>query len=138
MTGKRLAAWFAFVCVLASFSRWEVRYAWASRCSLDGNRIKPIYQVDLVLEGGTIRSFCCVRCASDWPEVPVGSYWQVRDEVTGKVIDATRARFVESNVVTVPSRQDTTHVFKVWADAKAHIEQYEGDWIANPFGAADD
>jgi hypothetical protein len=128
----RLVIWFAAILLLAVGSRATLERGRADRCSLDGNRIIPVYRVDLMVDGGVLERFCCVRCAAEWPEVPDGAYWQVRDEVTGAVLDAERASFVESTVVTIPSRQDRVHVFRRWADALEHVTAYDGRRIANP------
>lgn len=130
----KIAAWFVFVGVLAIGSRAYMKHARADRCSLDGNRITPIYQVDLVVDGNVVESFCCVKCAEEWPDVPDGALWHVRDEVTGQTIDTTKARFVESDVVTTASRQCRTHAFKNWADAMSHLENHNGSWVPSPFG----
>lgn len=132
MTRGKLVVWFGFILVLSLYSRWYTRYAGADRCSLDGNRITPIYRVDLMNGTESVASFCCVKCAAEWPDVPEGAYWQVRDEKTGKLLDARQAAFVESSVVTVSSRQDRTHVFKKRMDAMAHAAEYDGYQIANP------
>lgn len=132
MTRRNLAVWFGAVLLLSLYSRWHVYAASTGRCSLDGNRIVPTYRVDLMLDGHAIDSFCCVKCAVEWPDVPDAGYWRVRDEVTGKTLDADRACFVESSVVTVPSRQDQTHVFKSWTDALSHVTAFDGYRIQNP------
>jgi hypothetical protein len=135
MTYKLLILWFGTVFALSMFSRWDVFERRAQRCSLDGNRIAPVHRVDLMAEREVLASFCCVRCASDWPDVEDGSYWRVRDELTGEVMDADEACFVESGVVTVPSRQDYVHVFASWADALAHVTEFGGERIAQPLVA---
>ena len=129
---KALAVWFLFVTLLAVFGRWQVARARTDRCSLDGSRITPIYRVDLMAGEKIERSFCCLRCAQDWPQGAGHGYWRVRDEVTGQLLDAATACFVESSVVTVPSRQCRTHVFKDWAAAMAHAAEYGGGRIRNP------
>jgi hypothetical protein len=129
---KALAAWFLFVLFLAVLGRWQVARARADRCNLDGSRITPIYRVDLMAGEKVERSFCCLRCARDWPQGAGGGYWRVRDEVTGQLLDAATACFVESSVVTVPSRQCRIHVFKDWAAAMAHAAEYGGKRVPNP------
>ena len=132
MTHNRLVVWFVAVLACSLYSRWDVYHAGAGRCSLDGNRLTPIYRVDLMLGGRIETSFCCIRCAREWPDVPPGAYWQLRDEATGRILDATRGCFVESSVVTIPSRQDRTHVFSDWVDARNHMADYDGYRVANP------
>ena len=128
----KLGLWFLFVLLLALLGRWRLAGARADRCSLDGSRITPIYRIDLMLGEKVERSFCCVRCARDWPQAVRDGYWRVRDEVSGQPLDAGRAYFVESGVVTVPSRQDRVHVFKEWAAAMDHATMYGGERIPNP------
>ncbi len=133
MSRRALLAWFALVLALGVFSRWYVQERRPTRCSLDGGRIEPIYRVDLVVDGSVRESFCGVRCATEWPRVPAGAAWHVRDEVSGRTIDAGKASFVESSVVTVAARQDRTHVFEHWPEASEHAAEYGGNLLANPF-----
>ncbi|TDJ73990.1 MAG: hypothetical protein E2O39_05145 [Planctomycetota bacterium] len=135
MTYKLLILWFGTVFALSMLSRWDVFERRAQRCSLDGNRIAPVHRVDLMAEREVLASFCCVRCASEWPDVRDGSYWRVRDELTGEVLDANEACFVESGVVTVPSRQDHVHVFASWADALSHVAEFGGERIDQPLAS---
>ena len=76
--------------------------------------------------------FCCISCAKEWPDVPAGSWWRVRDEITGEALDADVASFVESSVVTVASRRCRTHAFKNWSDAMNHAATYGGERVADP------
>jgi hypothetical protein len=133
MTSKHLALWFALVTALGLHGRLQIRAEHSLRCAMDGARIEPIYQVDLVRAGSVVRSFCSMACARAWPEVLPGAYWQLRDEVTGSLIDAERAHFVASRVETVPSRHESVHVFTHWEDAQAHVERHGGIAVANPF-----
>jgi hypothetical protein len=128
----RLALWFAALLVLSLLSRWRLEARRSERCSLDGGRIVPIYQVDLVLADQVLERFCCLRCAGDWPEVPAGAYWRVRDEVTGRELDASVASFVDSPLVTVAARQCRLHAFERWADASSHVAAYGGERVPNP------
>ncbi len=132
MTARRLAVWFGGILLLALVSRARLDENSSGRCRLDGNRLVPVYEVDLMRDGQVLKRFCCVRCAREWPEVHEGEYWQVRDEVSGEVLDATRAIFVESTVVTIPSRQDRTHVFRHRRHAMDHVHEYDGRPIPNP------
>jgi len=133
MSARNLFAWFASVLLISLASRWQALEADAVRCALDGERIVPVYRVDLVEAEGESVSFCSIRCATAWPDVPAEASWQVRDEVTGRVIDARKACFVESSVVTVPSHRERRHTFENWADAHLHLTQYGGSRIPNPF-----
>lgn len=133
---RALLGWFALLLGLSLFSRWEWRHERSGRCSLDGNRIAPVHQVDLMADGRVLESFCCVSCAEEWPDVPPESYWRVRDEVTGEPLDASAACFVESSVVTVPARRDHVHAFGSWPEAMSHIAEYGGERLANPLAPA--
>lgn len=137
MTFRRLALWFGLVAALAAYSRAEVGAQRKLRCSLDGNRIQSTYQVDLVSGGKVLESFCSIACAHQWPDIPPTAHWQVRDEVTGRVLDAARAHFIRSRVVTVPARRERTHVFAHWADAELHAQTHGGNQVPNPFAAQD-
>lgn len=130
---KATVAWFGLMAGLACIGRWQAYDARAGRCALDGSRIVPVHQVDLVTERGIARSFCSIRCAADWPDVPPGARMQVRDEVTGEVLDAGLAFFVESGVVAVAARNDRTHAFRRMADAMEHVTRYGGSPVPNPF-----
>lgn len=136
MNNRQIGIWLSAVLVISLISRWRVYQSRADRCNLDGNRIEPIRRVDLLRDGKTLQSFCCITCAADWPDVPPGAYWRVHDEITGEALDSASACFVESAVVTVPSRQDRIHVFKNWADALGHCKQYDGRRISNPLEPA--
>ena len=133
MTVKGLLIWFTCILALSFYSRWHVFVARADRCSLDGNRIVPVHQVDLMVDGQVKERFCCVKCAREWPNVPVDATWRVRDEISGEPLDATIACFVQSSAVTVTSRQDRVHAFKNWTDAMSHISEYGGARIPCPF-----
>lgn len=135
MTPKRLLLWFGFVLLFALYSRWQTERSRNQRCDLDGNRIEAWARVDLMHAGRVVKSFCCVTCAGQWPDVPEGAYWQVHDEITGQPLDAARARFVRSNKITVVARACRVHVFREWQDAVAHARQYEGQLIPNPLAA---
>lgn len=133
MPTRTTYAWFGMVVAFSLLGRWQAYHARADHCNLDGTRIVPIHRVDLVVEGQVTRSFCSIRCARDWPDSPPGARFQVRDEVTGEVLDSSLAWFVESSVVAVPARQDKTHAFKSAADAMEHVSRYGGSRIPDPF-----
>lgn len=141
MTTKRVVAWFAALVALSFLSRWYAYEARADRCALDGNRIVPVYGVDLMAGSEVRASFCSIGCATEWPEVRNASdppIWRVRDEISGEPLDATKACFVRSSVVTIPARQERTHAFRDWSDALEHLHEYGGERIVNPFAHARD
>jgi hypothetical protein len=127
-----LAAWFAALLALSLFSRARIHARRAATCSLDGQRIAPVYEVDLVERDAVLARFCCTACAAEWPDVPPQSWWRVRDEVTGEPLDAEVASFVESSVITNASRRCRTHAFKNWSDAMNHAATYGGERVADP------
>ena len=84
MKRKGLVIWFGAMLSLALLGRWHSSASITGRCQLDGTRVVPVYQVDLMRDNDVLASFCCLRCAQEWPDVPADSYWQVRDEITGE------------------------------------------------------
>jgi len=133
--GKRtwlIAAWFAALLALSLFSRAQIHARRSARCSLDGQRIEPIYEVDLVEDREVVARFCCIACAVEWPAVTPQAWWRVRDEITGEPLDARVASFVDSSVVAVASRRCRTHAFKNWSDAMNHAATYGGERVADP------
>ena len=126
--------WFGVVALVAAGSRWRAQADRGARCALDGNRIEPVYRVDLVRRGVVLHSFCSLTCARQWPDVAPDAYWQVRDEASGRPLDAGRAHFVESGVESVPARHERTHVFADWAEAQHHLARYGGRFVADPLG----
>lgn len=129
-----LLSWSVLIAALATHGRW-CSPPREQRCSMDGNRMEPLYQVELASDGRVHARFCSLSCARDWPAVPPGSWWQVRDEVTGEALDAARAHFVASRIVTVPARAERVHAFAHWADAQAHAERHGGHAVPNPLAS---
>lgn len=108
----------------------------ALRCTYDGTKIKPLYQVDAYLNDGTGVSFCSIYCATQWFRNNKDKviYFTVVDEVTGQKFDSTLGHFVESEVVTIPEVKNRIHAFYVKEDALTHAQQFNGKLIENPFG----
>lgn len=132
MSSKPTLVWFAALTIFALVSRAQARSSGPDRCSFDGARIDPIHRVDLMEESSPSASFCSLACALAWPAHPRRSWWRVRDEVTGRPIDATLATFVESRVVAVPARAERIHVFADPTAAMSHCVQFGGARIADP------
>src|SRR6185437_7333163 len=80
----------------------------------------------------TVRRFCGLTCAREWPGTPPSASWTVRDEVTGRDLDAGLALFVVSRRPTPAPRPGCTHIFKEWRDAVAHAGRFGGSFVANP------
>jgi len=141
MRAKGLAAWFGLLVVASFGSRACVRGDADARCRFDGVRIEPIHRVDRVRlsDGKAIASFCSIACALEWgeraPEASVPGFWQVRDEVSGRPLDARLAAFVLSRVVTVVARGERIHVFASETEAQDHAAEFGGARIADPFDA---
>lgn len=104
------------------------------RCSLDGIRIDPLYEVTIIQEGETSYSFSCVLSAQLWLKgngEPISSIW-VTDETTGEKIRAELAYYVESNVITTPHIGNRIHSFSQEEAAELHAQQYKGKFVKNP------
>jgi len=133
MSQKAVVVWFSALLIFAVVSREQVRGARADRCSLDGAAIEPIHRVDLMEDDAARASFCSIACALAWPTLPPHAWWRLRDEVTGRAIDAKSATFVASRVESVPARHERIHVFEDPTQAMSHCVQFGGARIADPF-----
>ena len=105
------------------------------RCDYDGVKIEPIYAVYFTLQDGAEKKFCSIACASMSFSALKKQIKEVImvDEPTGAKINASRAFFVESEVVTVSHVKNRIHVFANREDAENHIQKFKGKWIENPF-----
>jgi hypothetical protein len=110
-------------------------------CALDGAAIVPCYRVRIEDSAGRSYNFCCVHCAQMWLE---GKSSRVRmihvtDEATGGELDAEKAVFVRSLVVTTPTTGNRIHVFLERADAEQHAEKCRGTILSGhdrPFASS--
>ena len=105
------------------------------RCSLDGSRVEPLYEVTVIAKDKISFSFSCILSAQIWlseNSEPVSSIW-VTDEMTGEKIRAELGYYVESNVITTPHTGNRIHVFAGEKVAKLHARQYDGKFVKNPF-----
>lgn len=127
----------ALLIIAASLSTLVVIFQHRSssqRCSLDGIRIDPAYEVIIIQEGETTYSFSCVLSAQLWLKgnsEPISSIW-VTDETTGEKMRAEAAYYVESNVITTPHIGNRIHAFSHEKAAELHAKQYRGKFIKNP------
>jgi hypothetical protein len=104
------------------------------KCSLDGVRIDPLYEVTIIQEGETSYSFSCILSAQIWlmeKSEPLSSIW-VTDEMTGEKIKAELAYYVESDTITTPHTGNRIHVFAQEKAAKLHAQKYKGKFAKNP------
>src|SRR5262245_25314533 len=126
-----LAVALAVVVGLPLVGRW-LRPRDTVRCALDGLKVEPLYQVNVVDHAGTSRAFCCVRCAERWLALrdgkPAAVY--VTDEGSGQGIDASDAWFVWSTVPTNPITRNRVHVFRDRADAEEHARAFHGTLLS--------
>jgi len=132
MPPRGLCVWFVVLAILALLSRERVRDARTSRCNLDGVAIQPLRRVDLMRGGEVLASFCSITCALSWPDRPPHGFWRVRDEATGRAIDAALAHFVESRVASDAAHGERVHVFLDAAEAARHCDQFDGAPLPNP------
>jgi hypothetical protein len=118
---------------------WARRHP-AESCALDGVTIPPLYRVEVVDVRGYPHAFCCVRCAEMWLENAHGEprAITVTDEASGQAVDADRAWFVRSSVVTMPTTGNRIHAFRNRADAERHADLHLGTVLSDaekPFAA---
>ncbi len=100
---------------------------WARRtppdgCALDGGPIDPLLRVRIVDDQGESRSFCCIVCATMWLKNHAESARTVfvSDELSGEELEAGKAYFVRSGVMTKATTENHTHVFRNAIDAERH------------------
>jgi hypothetical protein len=107
------------------------------RCSLDGSRMTPIYEVVIIQKDQAPIKFSCVLSAQIWlkeNDTPIASI-RVTDEATGEKIEAGKAFYVESEVISIPHIRNRIHVFSRETDARLHASQFNGKLIKNPLTA---
>ena len=112
---------------------WWARRGAPPRCALDGAVIEPLYRVRVEEEDGRQRLFCSVRCAQLWLARgrPARAVF-VTDEASGREVEASRAFFVRSAVVTPPTTRNHTHAFADRADAERHATAFRGMLLPGP------
>ena len=135
MSALRWCGWFAALAFLSVLSHAHLDDSRRERCRFDGLAIDPLHRVDRVESGKVTASFCSLQCALSWPVTGENSSWQVRDELTGRPLDAELASFVQSRVVTVAAHDERTHAFRDGLDAERHRAQFGGVLVPNPLAA---
>ncbi len=131
----------------------------SERCIVDSNTIEPITRVVITKSSGEKMQFCSLCCAHQWlkrndtvvAELVSGqTTLTLVDEISGELLDATLAFWVESDSFSRRENKCRVHVFKNGHDAAAHIRIHGGrevpgylaglgerlDW-AEPFTADD-
>jgi len=109
----------------------------SSRCSLDGSRIQPLYEVIIVLQDKSIRRLSSIISARIWfrENSEQVATILVTDEATGEKIDAGQAFYVESEVITTPHTRNKIHVFGQREAAELHALEFRGKLVSHPFKA---
>ena len=107
------------------------------RCSLDGSRIQPIYEVIIVVRNKSVHRFSSIISARIWfrGNNEQASTILVTDEATGEKIDAGQAFYAESEVITTPHTRNKIHVFGQREAAELHAHEFRGKLVKNPFKA---
>jgi len=106
-------------------------------CAYDGTDLTPLYRVDALLDDSSALSFCSITCATEWFKKNEDKviFFTVVDEITGQMFDSAHGFFVESNLITIPATKNRIHTFSRREDALAHVRQFNGKMIQNPFGS---
>jgi hypothetical protein len=114
------------VAALPLLGHWARSHA-SPGCARDGVRVRPEFRVEVVDDEGHDHVFCSLRCAKLWlRDKPSPRAVVVTDEITGDRVDATKAFYVRSTVVTPTTTDDRVHVFRNQADAERHAQAYNG------------
>ncbi|RJO61772.1 hypothetical protein C4544_01910 [candidate division WS5 bacterium] len=103
-------------------------------CHYDGEKSRPIYEVNITLKDGDVMQFCSIYCAGAWfkENAAKADTVIVTDEITGEKLDASIAFFVESDVISVATTRNRIHAFKDEHHAQTHAKQYNGRNVVNP------
>jgi hypothetical protein len=118
---------FLVVVVLPVAAHW-LRSDAEQGCALNGEKIQPIYRVEVVDGQEKHHVFCCIRCAEIWLRHQHSSPRAilVTDEASGQTLDSAAACYVRSSVVTTPTMGNRIHVFASRADAEKHAARCLG------------
>jgi len=108
----------------------------SARCSLDGSKIDPLYEVTIIQKDRSTSKFSCVLSAQIWLRENSDQAFsiQVTDEITGEKIAAEDAYYVASELITTPHTGNMIHVFAREAAAGLHARQFNGNPVKEPFG----
>ena len=107
----------------------------SARCSLDGSKIDPLYEVTIIQKDRSSSKFSCVLSAQIWLRENSDQAFsiQVTDEITGEKIAAEDAYYVASELITIPHTGNMIHVFARKAAAELHVRQFNGKLVKEPF-----
>jgi hypothetical protein len=130
---RRLASALALLLVAAlpALGRWS--RSSGERCAWDGVRIDARHRARLVAAART-EEFCGVACLVRRlaRAAPAAATAFVTDETRLQVIEAERAWFVRSAVVTVPANGSRLHAFATEEDARHHAAAFHGTVLPGP------
>ena len=120
------------ISALVAHSRHVQTFA---RCSLDGSKIDPLYEVTIIQKDRSSSKFSCVLSAQIWLRENSDQIFsiQVTDEITGEKIAAEDAYYVASELITTPHTGNMIHVFARKAAAELHARQFKGKLVKEPF-----
>lgn len=106
-----------------------------TRCAFDGTPLRDLYRVEMVLQDDRRITCCSIYCAQQYARQNREGVRRIRvvDENSGRVLEADRATYVHSRVVSVPEVNNRIHVFAAREEALDHARQFGGHLIPNPF-----
>jgi hypothetical protein len=125
------------VLLLGTSSLLIYRYAGRTtehRCAYDGLEIDPRYEVRFALENGNFVRLSSINTAIqafDQYENDVREIL-VTDEDSGRQIEAEKAYFVESRLISIPHARNRIHAFASIEAARSHRDEFSGHLITNP------
>jgi hypothetical protein len=119
----------AFLPLMADALRGET-----VRCSQDGARVERSSQVVVDLGRSRQHRFCGVTCADRWMARSGLSARSilVTDCVSGGLVDAGSAHFVETLSAWRQEAGDPVRAFASLEDAMAHLQAYGGELLVGP------
>ncbi|WP_133111864.1 hypothetical protein [Candidatus Scalindua japonica] len=111
------------------------KYLSIHHCAYDGSAVTAIYEVDIVLNDGSVKKFCSIYCATKWFKIniQVVDHVIVTDEIRGNKIDSYMAYFVESDLITNKTNNNRIHAFQQRQHAQTHAKKFNGSAIDDPF-----
>jgi len=123
------------VLIIAVIGVCYQKYLSSHHCAYDGCAVTETYEVDIVLNDGSVKEFCSIYCAKQW----FGSNKQlvdhviVTDEIRGNKLDSYMAYFVKSDLITNKTNNNRIHAFQQRQHAQTHAKKFNGSTIEDPF-----